>query len=145
MKKPIYTDVNAANNFEKDVIAAQLNCNKLIEIFETFQPFQQVRTLKDWLTLVTDPVKTFDDLVISNVNLKVTGTVKIDPAAVAKMISVDRENYLNLVAGKPLKSDCEPCKKISIKKGQTAITLSEFRRYADYLLFIDGGFSDKSC
>lgn len=139
-KKPIYVDVNAANNFEKDVTAVQLNCNQLIEIFETFQPFQQVRTYNDWLTLVTDPVKTFDDLVISNVNLKVTGTVKIDPAAVAKMISLDRENYLNLVAGKPLKTDCEPCKKISIKNGQTAISLSEYMRFADYLLFEDGLF-----
>ena len=141
MKKPIYVDVNAANNFEKDVTAAKMKCNQLISIFETFQPFHRIMSIEDWMILVEDPVKTFDELLVTNVNLKVTGNVKIDPAVIAKMISVDRENYLNLVAGKPLKSDCEPCRKISIKNGQTAISLSEYRRYSDYLLFEDGLFS----
>lgn len=141
MKKPFFNDVNAANNFEKEVSASQMKCNQLISIFETFQPFQRIMSHDDWMILVTDPVKTFDDLLVVNVNLKVTGNMKIDPAAVAKMISVDRENYLNLTAGKPLKTDCEPCKKISIKNGQTAISLSEYLKYSDFLLFEEGLFS----
>jgi hypothetical protein len=141
MKKPIYTDVNAANNFQKSVTAAQMKCNQLIEIYQTFQPFHRISTLKDWMILVRDPVKTYDDVLISNVNLKVTGDRSVDPGPLANMIGLDRESYLNMVSGKPLKSTCLPCQKISVKKGQVAISHEEYQRYQDFLLFIDGGFS----
>ena len=133
----IWNDKNAGNAFEKDVISTAEKCNSLIEAFQSFQDWKKIDTLQDWIDLVTDPGKYFDTVLITSVNLP-TGGKQANPEVLARLVQVDRENYLNIVAGKPIAEGCKPCQKMKIKRGQTAISLSIYKQYQEYLIFNSG-------
>ena len=50
------------------------------------------------------------------------------------------EFWLNLVEGKPIKETCQPCKKIKIRKGQSAIRLDEFMNMLNFITWSGGRF-----
>lgn len=134
----IWNDKNAGNAFEKDVISTAEKCNSLIEAFQSFQDWKKIDTLQDWIDLVTDPGKYFDKTVLTNVSLSTGGrTPEIE--SLCKLIGIDRENFLNITSGKSIvESECKPCKKLKLKKGQTAISLSVYKQYQEYLIFNSG-------
>ena len=137
----IYEDRNSATNFEKSVIDTMNQCNQLIELYESFQDFQKIITHSQWIELVTDPGAYYDTTIINGVDLKSTGNKQPDAGMIAKMYNLDRENYLNVTSGKPIKTDdCIPCRKMKLKRGSTAISLSSYRSDKDYLIFDSGRF-----
>jgi len=136
----IFNDKNGAKQFENDVIKTMSKCNSLIEIFEAFQPWQKITDITEWIDLVSSPGDQFDKALLSNVNMPTVGKVVINPGAIADIFSIDRDSYLNAVAGLPLKTDCEPCRKANIKKGSIAITFEDYETHSDYLTFENGRF-----
>jgi hypothetical protein len=135
----IYEDRNSATNFEKSVIDTMDQCNQLIELYESFQDFQKITTHSQWIELVTDPGAYYDLTIINGVDLK--GNKLPDAGMIAKMFNLDRENYLNATSGKTITTDdCVPCKKLQLKRGSTAISLSGYRSDKDYLIFYEGRF-----
>ena len=142
MKKEIYFDRSGAVAFEKSVIETAERCNDLIQIFENFQEWQKINTFDDWLDLVSDPKAYFDKVLFSNVDLKITGARLPDPAVLAKLLAVERDSFMNLVAGFPIADpDCVPCQKMKIRKGTIAIRPEHFQLYENYLIFNSGNFT----
>jgi hypothetical protein len=142
-KKLIYEDRNAAKNFEKSVVETAERSNYLIDVFNGFQPWKKITIYGDWIDLVSDPEACFDAVLLSNVDLKVTDGRKADPQKLADLLAVDRISYMNLVAGLPVsEADCIPCQKMAkIRKGTTAISLSSYQQYENYLMFNSGHFT----
>jgi hypothetical protein len=136
----IWIDESAKRNFETNVLEVQQRCNELIDLFETFQEWQKVTSYKNWIDLITDPGGYFDKVLLSSVNLSISGNKSPDPGELAKLVSVDRENYLNAVAGKPVKDDCIPCQKTRIRKGKIVISYETYKQYQDFLIFDTGNF-----
>jgi hypothetical protein len=133
----IYEDRNSATAFEKSVIDTAERCNSLIETFENFQDWKKITTLQDWLELVDNPKDYFDKILIASVNLS-TGGRQADPSILASLVQIDRESYLNLTAGMPVSEGCKPCQKMKLKKGKSAITLSHYQQFENYLIFNSG-------
>lgn len=127
-------------DLQRQVETTVRRCQDLIDAFHAFQDWKQIETIEDFIQLISDPAKYFDEVLLSNVDLKSTGNRRPDPGHVAKIFDIDRNSWLNLVAGVTIKTDCEPCKKIKIRKGQTAISLSEFSSSSKYLFFDSGKF-----
>lgn len=134
----VYEDRNSATNFEKSVIDTMNDSNQLIELYESFQDFQKIKQLSQWIELVTDPGGYYDKTIFNGLDLK--GSKLPDAGMIAKMYNLDRENYLNATTGKTLTTDCVPCKKLKLKRGRTAISLSGYRSDKDYLIFDSGRF-----
>lgn len=127
--------------FQQAVQNVMTRSNELIDAWHKWQDFDQVETYDDFLTLINDPVARMDQLLISSVDINIAGgKTKIVPAALAPMLGIDYESWLNLVAGKPIKLDCEPCRKTKIRKGQSVISLQEFKQYEKYLAFQNSRF-----
>jgi hypothetical protein len=137
----IWNDKNAGNAFEKEVQSTAERCNSLIEAFESFLEGQKISTYQEWIDLCTSPEDYFDKILLASVDLKISGNKKPSPDALSKLVQVDRENYLNIVAGKPIAEGCKPCQKMKIRKGSTAISLSSYKQYQDYLIFNSGNFT----
>lgn len=138
--KEIYFDKAGFASFEKSCIDTAERCNDLIQIFENFQEWQKIKTLNDWLDLVTDPKAYFDKVLLLNVDLKVTGSRQPDPEVLAKLLAVERDSYLNLVAGLPVADPtCSSCKKMKVRKGATAINIYQYQQFENYLLFNNAG------
>ena len=138
----IYTNQGQITEFQKEIKSAQLKCNNLITVFEAFQPWAKIQIIEQWYDLVNDPEKTFDQTMLKAIDLKASGGVTPSPEAVAKMFDIQRENYLNMVAGKPvIDPECKPCQKLKKIKGTTAITYSEYKSYESFLIFDSGSFT----
>lgn len=138
-RKLIWESKSEATAFEKSVVDTAERCNSLIETFESFQDWMKITTHAEWLELVTDPGTYFDTVLLANVNLS-TGGRQVDPEALSKLVQIDRDSYLNLVAGKPVSDGCKPCQKMKLKRGSTAISLSGYLSDKDYLIFESGQF-----
>ena len=138
----ISTDNNAINEFKRSVTATAEAASSLIELYHTFQPWKRITTVEDFITLATDPADYFDSTLLDNVEFKARG-VTPDPARLAELIGIHRSSFLNLCSGLniPDEDNCQPCGKVRIKRGQRAISLSEFNRYRDYLTFDAGTFT----
>ncbi|MBN1118229.1 MAG: hypothetical protein JXA77_13555 [Bacteroidales bacterium] len=131
-----------AEAFTKDVNEVLEGCNSLINIFHEFQDLTHITTEEEFIELVTDPKEYLDRFLIAAVDLRTTGKAKIDPEQLARLLSIDRDNYLNLVAGIPVTEDCEPCRKVKkVRRGQLAIDLHNYQEYSSYLVFNSGIFT----
>ena len=139
-KKLIFVDHESIAKFTTGVNDTIKRSNELIEIFETFQPWKKIESYEDFLNLIFDPVAFFDEVVQINVKIN-AGGIRPDPAALASIFGIDRVNYLNLVNGTPVISECKPCRLLKIKKGSHVITFDEFQRYEKFLVFNNGKFS----
>lgn len=138
--KHIFTDRHRAADFRTAIAETCEQCNELIRLFNTFQPFEQIKSEAEFTRLCTDPQSYFDDILIAQVSPSILGKQqRLNPEPIANMLSIDRANFLNMVAGIPIRDrDCEPCRKAKIKPGQRAIHLNTYRHYQNYLTF-DGG------
>ena len=136
----ISTDRNGIAEFQKAVQATCDSANNLIELYHTFQPWKRIRTVEDFISLASDPADFFDSTLLDNVEIKAAG-VTPDPGRLAELIGIRRAEFLNLCSGLniPDEDNCPPCGKVRIKRGQRAISLSEFNRYRDYLTFTTAG------
>jgi hypothetical protein len=140
-KKLIWEKKTEFESFERSVIDTAEKCNSLIATFHAFQDWQKIDTIEDWLYLVTDPQLYFDSVLIGSVKID-TGGRQADPLVLASLVSVDRPNYLNMVAGIPVFEDeCIPCRKLKQKKGSRAISISSYQSYQKYLIFNAGHFT----
>jgi hypothetical protein len=136
----IYDDVRKFRELEEAVQATCQGGNELIEIFESFQTWRVVKTLSDFQELVSDPIGTFDTLLIKNsgLNLQATGGLTPKPASLADLLNIDRVNYIALITGEKVGSDCKGCSKLpKIQKSELGSVMNSgtFARYRDYLLF----------
>ncbi len=139
-KVKIFEDHNAKRQFQSDVSAVCESANQLIEIYQLFQPWQQISTLTDFEDLISDPKSYYDKTILANVELKVTG-IKADPGKLAELVGLNRNEFLHLVDGLPLTdTSCKPCQQITVRKGQKAVSRREFDSFAEYLIFRDGRF-----
>ncbi len=138
----ISTDNNAINEFKRAATATASAASSLIELYHTFQPWKRITTVEDFISLASDPADFFDSTLLDNVEIKAAG-VTPDPGRLAELIGIHRAEFLNLCSGLniPDEDNCQPCGKVRIKRGQRAITLSEFNRYSQYLNFNSGVFS----
>ena len=138
----ISTDNNALSTFKKDVQAVCDRSNELITLFGLFQSYESITAEEQFQKLLAAPGSYFDEVLLRHVKLD-TGGRKPDPAVLAQLVGLHRDEYLNAVAGLPLTSeDCEPCRKIARQiPGRKAISKYQFDQYRDYLLFSAGIFT----
>ncbi len=136
----VYEDKKKAVDFDASIDNCIDRCNQLIDIWHEFQPFKRITTVEDFEAVAEDPAKAFDQLLIESVQLKASG-LTADPEQVAKLFSIDRTNYMNLVAGRSVRiDDCIPCQRAKVKAGKTAISLSEYESYKAFVTFDQGEF-----
>ena len=138
-RKMIWENKGEAIAFEKLIVNTMERCNSLIETFELFQDWKRIESLEDWIELISNPQEYFDSVLLASVNLS-TGGRQADPKALARLVQIDRESYLNIVAGKPIAEGCKPCQKMKLKKGTSAISLYQYQSNQDYLTFDSGRF-----
>lgn len=137
----ISTDNNALSTFKKDVQAVCDRSNELITLFGLFQSYEVITAEAQFLTLLADPGSYFDEVLLRHVKLD-TGGRKPDPAVLASLVGLHRDEYLNAVAGLPLTSDdCPECQRAKVIPGRKAISKYQFDQYRDYLLFSAGIFT----
>ena len=139
----ISTDNNALSTFKKDVQAVCDRSNELITLFGLFQSYEVITAEAQFQMLLADPGSYFDEVLLRHVKLD-TGGRKPDPAVLASLVGLHRDEYLNAVAGLPLTSDCEPCRKAKVIPGRKAISKYQFDQYRDYLIFSAGTFTVNS-
>jgi len=139
----IYQDTHKQTDFENSVEATQQGANDLIHIFESFQSYKKITSLDDFETLVHDPLSMFDAALQTNVSFQESGGKKGNPAVIAQLFDIDRENFINIVKGQTIiEGSCKPCSKLKIKQtGKGVINYSSFRQYQEYLIFNQGHFS----
>ena len=138
----IYTDRHKIVEFERSVNETIEASNSLIRIFEEFQPFMRINSVMDFETLVDDPGALYDHLLTTNVQFNATAGMKVDPGQLAKLFNLDRENFLNLTAGKPVQiENCTPCKKMRLKPGKAAISPERYAAYKAFMNFAEGEFT----
>ena len=139
----IFTDTNKAGELDRNIEATQQGANDLIHIFESFQSYKKIQTLDDFESLVSDPLSMFDETLQTNVDFKETGGKKGNPAVIASLFDIDRDNFINIVKGQTvIAGSCKPCAKLKIKQtGKGVINYSSFRQYQEYLIFDQGHFS----
>lgn len=138
----IYTDRHKIAEFERSVNETIEASNSLIRIFEEFQPFMRINSVMDFETLVDDPGALYDHLLTTNVQFNATAGMKVDPGQLAKLFNLDRENFLNVTAGKPIKiENCAPCGRVKIKQGKACISPERFNAYKEYMIFEEGEFA----
>ena len=129
-KKLIYQDRHKRATFEQAVNETVTECNELIVIFEEFQPFMRISSIEDFEILVADPGALFDNLLLENIEIKAAPGMAADPGQLAKLFNLDRENFLNVTAGKPVQREsCIPCQKMRLKPGQSAISPARYSAY----------------
>ncbi len=138
----ISTDRNGIAEFQKAVQGTCDAANSLISIFNEFQSYVFITAEEQFQKLLSDPGSYFDEVLLGHVKLD-TGGRKPDPAVLAQLVGLHRDEYLNAVAGLPLTSeDCEPCRKIAKQiPGRKAISKYQFDQYRDYLIFSAGSIS----
>ena len=137
----ISTDRNGIAEFQKAVQATCDAAISLISIFNEFQSYEVITTEEQFSALLADPGSYFDAVLLSHVKLD-TGGRKPDPAVLASLVGLHRDEYLNAVAGLPLTSDdCPECQRAKVIPGRKAISKYQFDQYRDYLLFSAGFFT----
>jgi hypothetical protein len=101
-----------------------------------------ILNLDEFLQLISDPVKYFDETLLNNLDMQVLGNrAKPYPARIAELFSIDRKFWIDMVNGMKVNSDCVPCQKVRIKRGQRVISQSEFSQYYEFLNFENGKFT----
>lgn len=100
----ISTDRNGIAEFKKAVQATCDAAISLISIFNEFQSYEVITTEEQFSALLADPGSYFDAVLLSHVKLD-TGGRKPDPAVLAQLVGLHRDEYLNAVAGLPLTSE----------------------------------------
>ena len=137
----ISTDRNGIAEFQKAVQGTCDAANSLISIFNEFQSYEVITTEEQFSALLADPGSYFDAVLLSHVKLD-TGGRKPDPAVLASLVGLHRDEYLNAVSGMPLvMDDCPECQRAKVKPGKRAISKHEFSVYRDYLTFNAGFFT----
>jgi hypothetical protein len=141
----IFTDSHKQADFENLIEATQSESNRLIELYHSFQPWNKIKTIQEFEALCSDPLGEYDRTLQNNfgVDLKSTGGLKPAPAMVAKLLDLDRENWINVIKGLKVSEGCKSCNKTPkiIKQGQGVISFQTYKKYQDYLTFENGRFS----
>jgi hypothetical protein len=133
-------NLDAVGKFQREVEYVRDKANELIGVFHAFQPWEKITSLPDFIKLCSDPKKTFDETLIANVEIKAVG-LRPDPARLADLFNISRDEFMNLVAGMPVnETECKPCQKARIRKGEKSIDLVDFEKYQEFLIFKDGAF-----
>jgi len=137
----ITVDRNGISEFQKSVQGTCDAANSLISIFNEFQSYEVITAEAQFQMLLADPGSYFDAVLLRHVKLD-TGGRKPDPAVLASLVGLHRDEYLNAVAGLPLTSDdCPECQRAKVIPGRKAISKYQFDQYRDYLLFSAGIFT----
>lgn len=139
----IFYDSQKAGDLDRNVELTQQGANDLIQIFESFQSYKKIQTLDDFEKLVINPLSMFDDTLQVNVSFKESGGKKGNPAVIAQLFDIDRDNFINIVKGQTvIEGSCKPCSKLKIKQsGKGVINNSSYKQYQQYLIFDEGHFS----
>jgi len=141
----ISKNTHKQSEFENSVESVQSGANELINLFETFQPWCKIETVDDFETLCINPIKVMDNALQANsgVNLEATGGRLPAPEMVAKLLDIERDDYIHIVKGQKVTEGCKSCNQTAkiIKKGSGVINYYTFQQYQEYLIFDQGQFS----
>ena len=138
MKEKICINANRDKilDFETSLESVQDAGNELITIFENFQPYKKIKTLKDFERLVKDPLSEFDEALQTNVSFQESGGKKGNPAVIASLFDIERENYIAIITGQKITGgSCKPCSKLKITTGKGVLNYTTYHNYQDYLIF----------
>ncbi len=136
----IFHDVNKESDFFTKVDTVAERANALCNIFESFQSWKRITTLEEFEWLIRDPAAAFDEVLTKSVKISVEGDIPVVPEQLALMLGIDRVNYMNILEGRIVTSDCTACKKIRYKQVPRVITVQEYEKHKAYLTFTSGGF-----
>jgi hypothetical protein len=139
----VYEDRGKQQAFRKDAEAVKNAANALIQTFEEFQEFKRITTLAEFELLCSEPVEYFDETIKANVSLKMIGGREPDPAILAELFNIDRQNYISIIKGLPVTEGCKPCQQLKVikKARKPALTYLEYEHYKNFLLFEAGSFN----
>jgi hypothetical protein len=138
----IHTDTDGVADFRQAVTDTKNRCENLISIFQSFQEWRTIETLTEFENLCNNPLQYFDDVLLLNIDLKVTGNKKPAPDGLASLLGIDRTNYQNLIQGLHVTEGCSDCRKTKMTiRGEPVLTASQYDRHKDFLLFDNGTFS----
>jgi len=131
---------NKAQEFRKDCQEVMEGASELLATFHAFQEFKRILTLTDAEALIKDPVSYFDQTLRENAGMTMKGRVP-DPAALASLFSIERDNYIAIIQGQRIINECTPCHKLVIRKaGKPAISFHTYSLYRSFLTFENGSF-----
>lgn len=140
----LYEDKQGFAKLNAEVEQVCMGANQLIQIYHSFQEFERITSLKMFEKLVSDPVKAMDDILVKQINVEMTGKIKLDPKAIANLAGIQYDNYLRTLKGEVLdESTCKPCGKIAktSKNGNAVLSNAEFKKYRQYLNFDGSSFT----
>lgn len=122
----------------KDVIT---RANELLTLWHKFQEWDVITTQDQAFELLKDPIGRLDKFLLDAVNIKATGTTRLNASAIAGMLNVDYQSWQNIIEGREPALDCIPCRGVRMKsKGVPAITFEEVWYYSNFLTFKKGQF-----
>jgi hypothetical protein len=140
----IFYDKNKASQFEQNIEDVQRGSSDLIQIFESFQPYRQIKSLTDFETLVTDPLGMFDKTLQANsgINLEQSGGKIPNASVLASLYDIDRPSYMAILTGeKIIEGTCKPCAKLKVKQiGKRVLSLQKYREFEKYMIWSGNHF-----
>ena len=89
----ISVDKHGLNQFEENLFGIIESANTLIGAFHQYQTWEEIESEDQFVQLMTDPVKYFDNLMIRSVGLP-AGQAKLNPEMVASLYNIKRSEYM---------------------------------------------------
>lgn len=139
----IYEGKGQKTDFLKACTSVKDRANELTDLLNQAQSWSRIETLADFEKLYDDPLKFLDQILISNVDLKIAGGRMPNPAVLASLLGVDRLGYMAALGiSEPTDiDDCPTCnKKTQTVKVNRVKQIAEFYQYAEFIIFINGSF-----
>ena len=140
----IFSNEKKQVEFQVALEDVQSEANRLIDLFQAFQPYNKIKSIGDFEKLIKDPCGEFDEALQANVNFQESGGKKGNPDIIAKLFDIERDEYIGIIKGHLIDpASCHSCRKTPkiIKKGQPALSYLAYQKYQQYLTFHEGRFS----
>lgn len=143
MRKLIYKNIGARQDFRKEIEAVQKKCNLLIDSFNSAQDFARINTLSEAEKLIQNPVEYFDNILIENCEIKSKTGRLPEPGTLASLFGINRDGYLEAIGWEIVPDKkCKGCTTAQIKliRQKDILTPEHYFDNAAYLLFENGAF-----
>ena len=136
MKKLVYEHKQGIENELSYASQVEMNLNKAVELFNSFQSFAKVESEKEAFAFAENPTEYFDRCMIAATNVKPIGNVPLNPESIATMYGINRQGFISSCVGKqpggsniyPIKMTPRDRKLVNFENGRFKIneaTLSE--------------------
>jgi hypothetical protein len=132
----VHIDSGKQAEFVKAVQLIMSESNRLVSVYHAFQPYNRIKTIDDFIKLVSDPLGEYDEALQCNVSFQESGGRKGDPEIIARLFNLERDDYQSIIKGFMIDpAGCKSCSKTPkiIKNGTPVINLSQYQKYQQYL------------